>query len=396
MLNRKLLPIFLIVVVDVLGLTIVIPLLPFYAEKFGASPFVAGLVVTTYAVCQLLSGPLLGQLSDRIGRRPVLLVSQVGTLIGFLILGLANSLWMVFLGRFIDGVTAGNLSVAQAVISDQTEPHERAKSFALIGIAFGLGFLVGPAISGFLSQFGYHFPFFAAAGLSALSILATYFLLPRERGTQMVSGPSKLGIFQWGQYTKYFADARMAGLLAQFFLFAVSFGLFLSGFALFAERRFVTGTMPYGPKEVGYIFAYAGFLGLFIQGGFLGRIVAKVGEKRLIVISFSLASAGYALLAFSYERVSLFLAITIFTCGHALLRPSLTSLISQQADRSEQGIVLGLTQALNSFAQIVAPVLGGFLIQFHWLSAWSLSAGAATALGGILAIRHNPRLAHGR
>src|SRR5258708_17679725 len=176
--RSPLLPIFLIVMVDVLGLTIILPLLPFYAERLGASPTVVGLLVSTYAACQLIAGPVLGQISDRTGRRPLLLVSQLGTFIGFLILAWAGSLWIVFLARIIDGLTAGNLSLAQAYISDVTKPEERAKSFGVIGVAFGIGFLIGPAISGFLSVFGYQYPILAAAALSATSILCTYFLLP--------------------------------------------------------------------------------------------------------------------------------------------------------------------------------------------------------------------------
>src|SRR5271169_5526267 len=183
-----LLAIFLIVAVDILGLTIMIPLLPFYAEKLGASPTQVGLLIGVYAACQLVSGPLLGRLSDFTGRKPLLLVSQVGTLIGFLILAFAPSLWVVFIARVIDGATAGNLSLAQAYISDVTRPEERAKSFGVIGIAFGMGFLIGPAISGFLSTYGYQYPIFAAAALSATSILATYFLLPEDARAQR--GPS--------------------------------------------------------------------------------------------------------------------------------------------------------------------------------------------------------------
>src|SRR6059058_1348652 len=170
--------IFLIVLVDVMGLTIILPLLPFYAESFGATPAVVGLIVATYAFCQLIAGPPLGHLSDRVGRRPVLLVSQMGTFAGFLILASARALWMVFLARIIDGLTAGNLTVAQAYISDVTTPENRAKSFGMIGIAFGLGFLIGPAFSGYLAQFSHVYPILAAAGLSFTSIMCTYFLLP--------------------------------------------------------------------------------------------------------------------------------------------------------------------------------------------------------------------------
>src|SRR3989475_9630274 len=220
--RSPLLPIFLIVVVDILGLTIMLPVLPFYAEHFGASPAVVGLLVSTYALCQLVAGPALGSLSDQLGRKPVLIVSQVGTFIGFLILAGANSLWMVFASRIIDGLTAGNLSIAQAYIADVTAPKERARSFAVIGIAFGIGFLVGPGLSGYLSaHYGFQVPILCAAGLSLTSILGTTFLLPsvppRPEGEQPVTaiaalqeaeepaapGGKRLRILDWGAYLRY-------------------------------------------------------------------------------------------------------------------------------------------------------------------------------------------------
>src|SRR5579863_767338 len=203
--RSPLLPIFLIVLVDVLGLTIILPLLPFYAEHFGASATVVGLLISSYACCQLIAGPILGRMSDHMGSRPLLLVSQLGTFIGFLILAYANALWLVFLSRIIDGATAGNLSLAQAYISDVTKPEERAKSFALIGIAFGMGFLLGPGLSGFLAQYSYQYPIFAAAALSATSILSTYFLLPTNVPVAADgSTPRKFTVLDWGNYARYF------------------------------------------------------------------------------------------------------------------------------------------------------------------------------------------------
>src|SRR6202050_5423287 len=204
--SSPLLPIFLIVAVDVLGLTIMIPLLPYYAEKLGAIPLQVGWLIGFYAIFQLISGPLLGRMSDHVGRKPLLIVSQIGTLIGFLVTAFAGSLWVVFLGRIIDGATAGNLSLAQAYISDVTKPEERAKSFGVIGIAFGLGFLIGPAISGFLSQFDYRMPIFAAALMSFCSIMATTFLLPSastappKQAGQTGPGGRRLSLVQWGEY----------------------------------------------------------------------------------------------------------------------------------------------------------------------------------------------------
>src|SRR6185437_10467550 len=196
----------------------------------------------------------------------LLIVSQLGTLAGFLILAFANSLWLVFVSRIIDGLTAGNLSLAQAYIADVTTPENRAKSFGVIGIAFGIGFLIGPATSGYLSQFGYAYPIFAAAFLSASSIFCTATLLPKAEPhlDQGDSGPGgrRLNVFEWKAYAEYFTRPGLGQLLWQFFFFAFSFALFISGFALYAQRRYMYQGHAFGAKEVGYIFAYVGFLGL--------------------------------------------------------------------------------------------------------------------------------------
>lgn len=379
--KSPLIPIFLIVSVDVLGLTIILPLLPFYAEKLGASPAVVGLLVSTYAFCQLIAGPMLGRLSDHTGRKPLLLVSQVGTFIGFIILAYAHVLWIVFLSRVIDGLTAGNLSLAQAYISDVTKPEERAKSFALIGIAFGMGFLIGPGISGYLSQFSYQYPIFAAAALSATSILSTYLLLPST--TPHAGGasvPRKFTIFDWGNYVRYFREPALSPLLWQFFAFTLAFSMFMSGFPLFAERRFVWHGRPFGPKEVGYTYAYLGMLGVILQGGLIGRIVKWLGEVKLVRVGFFFALIGLAALAFTYGIPLLLIVAAVGSGGLGVIRPALTSLITQKASRSEQGVVLGLTQSLASVSSIVSPAIAGLLID-HWLlAAWALLAAAISGV----------------
>jgi DHA1 family tetracycline resistance protein-like MFS transporter len=376
LLKSPLVPIFLIVSVDVLGLTIILPLLPFYAEKFGASPSVVGLLVSTYAFCQLIAGPMLGRMSDHMGRRPLLLVSQLGTFIGFLVLAYANALWLIFLSRVIDGLTAGNLSLAQAYISDVTKPEDRAKSFALIGIAFGMGFLIGPGISGYLSQFSYQYPIFAAAALSATSILATYFLLPSTT-PQAADGatPRKFTVLDWGNYARYFRQPELAPLLWQFFAFTMAFSMFMTGFPLFAERRYQWQGHPFGPKEVGYVYAYLGMLGVILQGGLIGRLVKAFGEMTLVRAGFFLGMVGLAALGFTYSVPLLLLVAAVSSSGTGVIRPALTSLITQKAARSEQGVVLGLTQSLNSIAAIVAPAIGGLLIDHSLLAGWALTAG---------------------
>jgi MFS transporter, DHA1 family, tetracycline resistance protein len=436
--RSPLLPIFLIVLVDVLGLTIVIPLLPIYAERFGASPLVATLLSSCYAACSLLSSPVIGRLSDRHGRRPLLLISQAGTLTGFLILASAGSLLVVFVGRILDGLTAGNLSLAQAYISDHTKPGDRAKAFGIIGIAFGAGFMFGPAISGQLARFGLHVPFLAAAALSATSIACTYTLLPRERPPgrdprpaaavgpaaaappvavdaavaatgATVAAPTaaaavdeppppagrRVGVLDWRVYVEYFRRPGLPSLLAQFFLFQFAFSCFTQNFTLFAERRFTHHGHPWGPTEVGWLFAYTGFLGVVIQGGLIGRLVKKFGEARLVVAGFLATAVAYAGLGLSFSIDPLVAVATVAAFGNGVLRPSLTSRITQSVGRHEQGVVLGISQSLAAIAMTLAPPTGGVLIdQAHrgqgWLVAWASVCAVVSALAFGVALRRRP------
>lgn len=401
-----LLPIFLIVAVDVLGFTIILPLLPFYSERLGASPTVVGALVSMYAICQLIAGPILGQISDRIGRRPMLLVSQVGTLAGFLLLAFSTHVWMLFVARAIDGATAGNLTIAQAYISDVTKPEQRAKSFALIGIAFGFGFLVGPAISGYLAHYGYQAPIFAASALSFTTILCSFFLLPRrepihehnEAATEDPGpGGRRLSLISWGQYRRFFRDQKLARLLAQWLLFSFSFTTFISGFALFAERRYTWNGHPVGVREVGYIFAYNGLLGIIMQGGLVGRMVKWIGEKKIVWVGFVTAAVTYAAIGFTNTIGQLLYVSTVSSVGGAGLRPALTSLISQKAGRREQGVIIGLTQSLMSIAQITAPMIAGLLIdasdKFHdgrYLTIWAVWGGALAGAALFFSPRRDP------
>jgi MFS transporter, DHA1 family, tetracycline resistance protein len=380
-----LLAIFLIVAVDVLGLTIMIPLLPFYAEKLGATPFQVGWLIGAYAACQLISGPLLGRLSDSTGRKPLLLVSQAGTLLGFIITAFAPNLTVLFLARMIDGATAGNLSLAQAYISDITKPEDRAKSFGVIGIAFGIGFLIGPAVSGVLAKSDYRYPVFAAAGLSALSIIATAVLLPKAVPSKDQEG-RRLSLIAWGEYVKYFQQPNLAARLWQFLFFIFPFSMFISGFPLFAERRMTWHGTAFGPEQIGFVYAWVGFLGILTQGPVLGILVKKFGEAALNRVGFAAYAVGYALLAVAHTIPALVIAATVTAFG-GFIRPTLTSLITKAAPRSEQGSVLGLQQSLTSVAQIAAPPFAGILIQHGALTAWGMAAAGISVVGFLLATK---------
>ncbi len=383
----SLLPVFLIVLVDVFGMTLVIPLLAIYAESFSASAVEATLLVTVYAACQLVSGPIIGYASDRIGRKPMLIFSQIGTFIGFIILARATSLWMIYVSRIIDGATAGNLSLAQAYIADNTAPQDRAKSFGLIGIAFGLGFFIGPSITGFLSaRFGLTAPIYLAAAMSATSVIATSLLL---RGGPGHSSPTtdRWAALKLNTYARYFGRPQLRVRLVQFLFYMMSFSMFISGFALFAERRYTWNGQPFGPREIGYVFGGVGLLGIILQGALIGRLVKRYGEASLVVAGFVCLVAGYFLLGATLSVPLLLLTAVITGFGNGVLRPALTSLITHQADRREQGTVLGVSQALMLMASVVIPVVSGLLIEHNMLAAWAWVAAAFALIGWVLTPR---------
>lgn len=381
------LPIFLIVLVDVLGFTIVIPLLALYAEKFGASPLVATTLVSCYAVCSLVSTPIIGRLSDQYGRKRLLMISQAGTCAGFVMLGVSEALWMVFVGRILDRITAGNLSIAQAYISDHTTPENRSKAFGVIGVAFGIGFMFGPAMGGWLGDYGMHVPFIVASCLSLLSMVCTYTMLTDEKppqqdpGKQALPGGKRPGAFDIATYKEYFRRPKLGSLYAQFFLFTFGFSTFTSGFALFAERRF-----HWTAKEVGYLCMYGGLLGILLQGGLIGRLVKRFGEAKLVIAGFISMIVGYAMLGFAETLWFLLVVATITSFGNGILRPVLTSRITQAVGRHEQGVAIGISGSLSSVAMTMAPPAGGALIGHSMLIQWALIPSVVAFLGVIVAL----------
>jgi MFS family permease len=369
-----------------------------------------------YALCSLFSTPVIGRLSDQFGRRRLLLISQAGTCAGFLVLGFAGSLPMVFLGRILDGITAGNLSTAQAYISDHTRPENRARAFGLIGIAFGVGFFFGPALAGWLGHYGVHgavppgqsgeLPFLVAAGLSVISMICSYTLL--EPGVASgaaqptgdaasAPGGKRPAVFDLSIYLDFFRRPGLGSLYLQFFLFTFSFSAFMSGFALFAERRFMTSDGHWTSREVGYLFAYSGFLGIILQGGLLGRLVKRFGEARLALAGFVSVVVAYVALGFIDARLltPLLVVTAISAFGNGVLRPVITSEITQQVGRHEQGVAIGISGSLNSLAMTIAPPIGGSLIGLagplehldpRWLVLWTLLPATAAAIGLIAAL----------
>jgi multidrug resistance protein len=384
----ELMTIFLIVFIDVLGFTVILPLLPFFSESLGASPFVVGMVVSSYGFCQLISGPILGQISDRIGRRPVLLVSQIGTLIGFVVLGLAHRLWMVFLARVIDGITAGNITVAQAYISDVTTPQERTKAMGMIGAAFGLGFILGPAISGVLSRYGHSAPIWASCALSTMSICGSFFFLKDVRKPSSTSNSPQRSRRQ--RYASLLENDAVKAHYFSYFAFAFSFATFVSGLALFCERRLRWEGLPFSAVQVGYVLAYSGLINLCVQTLLLGRLVQRFGEGLLVRTGFAFSAVGLLIIGLSSNVPQFLMGLTLNSLGSALLRPNLTGLISRNVSPQHQGFALGFAQTLLSIAQIICPLISGLMIQREWYLGFTGLAATACMVGLMATIVHAP------
>src|SRR5436190_21320158 len=382
--NRSpLIVIFTTVFIDLVGFGIVIPVLPFYAEStsFNATPRTIGLLFASYSIMQLIFSPILGRLSDKYGRRPVLLLSIIGTGIGFLVLGFATTIFMLFAGRILDGITGGNISTAQAYIADITTKENRAKGMGLIGAAFGLGFIFGPAIGGILSRWGIHVPFFFAAALCFANAALLYFTLPE---TVTANHPAKnlAGSRSFRQLFRSLRQPRLAFVLVIYFLFVVAFSIMTTSFSLYTMFRF-----GYDAQHTGYVFAYVGLIAVVIQGGLIGRLVKRFGELPLVIVG----ALCFAISLFAVPFVSpaagglaaLLVGGGVFSMGNSLATPALTSLASKSVGAAEQGVVLGVTQSAASLARAVGPTLAAVLIsssiahlgadgELHYMSDHSL------------------------
>jgi DHA1 family tetracycline resistance protein-like MFS transporter len=361
--RSPLIVIFTTVFIDLVGFGIVIPVLPFYAEgtAFNATPRMVGLLFASYSIMQLIFSPILGGLSDKYGRRPVLLLSIIGTGIGFMVLGLATTVWMLFIGRILDGVTGGNISTAQAYIADITTEENRAKGMGLIGAAFGLGFIFGPAIGGILSHWGIHVPFFFAAALCFANAVLLYFRLPETVTADHPAKNSAAGGRSLRHIIDSLKDPKLAFVLVIYFLFIVAFSIMTSAFSFYTMFRF-----GYDAQHTGYLFAYVGVIAVIIQGGLIGRLVKRFGELPLVIAG----ALCFAISLFAVPFVgpaagglgALLLGGGVFSMGNSLATPALTSLASKSAGPEKQGIILGVTQSTASLARAVGPSLTALLI----------------------------------
>lgn len=360
--TKPLVLIFITVFIDLVGFGIVIPALPYYVEGegFRATPFEIGLLFASYSLMQFIFSPILGSLSDKIGRRPILFFSLLGSAVGYLLIGYAFALWMVFAGRIISGITGGNISTAQAYIADVTTRENRAKGMGLFGAMFGLGFIFGPAIGGILSRFGIGVPFLFAAALSLANAVLVYFILP-ETVNKDAAAVNKSRRNRFVELFDALRDSRFGTLTAVYFFLVTSFSIMTYAFVLYTIQRF-----GYTAEQNGYIFAFIGILAVIFQGGVFNTLVGKFGENVLTVGGSVMMAASLFLIPFigpqSGGLVGLLATIALLAIGNSMASPALTSLASKISDQSEQGKSLGVMQSGASLARAIGPAIGGVLL----------------------------------
>ena len=378
--NRPLLIIFLTILVNLIGFGIIIPLLPFYAQTFGASPLAIGLLFASFSLAQLIASPLLGHWSDTWGRRPVLILSLAGTVVSFVMLAVAHSLTMLFAARVVDGLSGGNITTARAYIGDIATDENRAKYFGMLGAAFGLGFVIGPALSALFAHISYTAPIWAAAAITVLATLLAWFWLPEtvHRVEATVGSP-------WKALRELSGRPALRVLFAIDFLYWGSFAVYQTTFALFGARRF-----GFDATHTGYILAAFGVLGVIVQGVLVGPIVKRLGEKRTLVVGLILAALSWGGSALVYS-VPFFLAMLVPAAfGLGFCNPSLVSLVSAAAGKHEQGRVQGAAGALESLGRTIGPVWGNGLLQVAGEGAAYGSAALVLLATAALTTRYTP------
>jgi DHA1 family tetracycline resistance protein-like MFS transporter len=351
--TRPLLVIFLTIFVNLIGFGIIIPLLPFYAETFGASPLVIGLLFAVFSVCQLVAAPILGDWSDRYGRRPILIFSLLGTVASFVLLALARSITMLFIARIVDGLSGGNISTARAYVADVTEPKDRARAYGLIGMAFGLGFIFGPALSGLLVKVGITAPIWAAAALTLVAAAVAWLWLPEtvhraQAGTGMPfrNLPALLG------------RPALGRVLLIDFVYWFAFAIFQTTFALFTARRF-----RFDASQTGYFFSAFGILGAVVQGGVIRPVVHRLGDKPTFIVGLACSALGLVAATLTHSVAVFALTLVPLALGMGFGHPTISSLVSRAARGDEQGRVQGAASAVESLGRTVGPVWGNASLQ---------------------------------
>ncbi len=381
-----LLTVFIVVLIDLMGFGIVLPLLPFYASKFNASAVSIGLLYSIYSLAQLIFSPIWGSFSDKVGRRPVMLLSTFGAMCAYLLFAFSNSLAVLFLSRLIAGVMGGNISTAQAYVADVTEHKDRAKGMGMIGAAFGIGFVIGPALATFLIHPAFHrlfdhmgftslsnlidqnkyaIPGLVASAFSLLSFILVLFKLPESLDKKLLNDNERVmraSIFSrkfWKALTEQkTTSGKNVLFLLMLCMLLLSFGQssLYSAFPLFCKKIF-----DLSAQKVGMQFVYMGLTAVLIQGGMIRPLEKKFGEKKLFIVGSILMVAGLALIPFAGSTKIMTAYLLLMTVGASLNGPTLTSLISKQSDPSKIGSTMGTSQGFSALGRVIGPTWGGAL-----------------------------------
>lgn len=366
--------VFLTALIDMIGFGIVIPILPYFAEHLGASPVEIGLLTGSYLFMQLVTSPLWGRWSDRIGRRPVLIMCLIGSTGAYLLFAFAGSLAMILVARVIGGTLAGKFSTLQAIIADITDHENRAKGMGYFGAAFGLGFIIGPVLGGLLGEAGYQLPLLVAAALAAISAIAAALWLgeslPAERRGRTHTLRTVRDLIDEFNESNGLARCFVLG-----FLFNFAFSILYVTFALFVERR-----LDFHTRETGYLFGFMGIISAMLQGGMMGKLSRTYSDQRLILTGLLTTAVGFILLSVAGELLMLLAAITAIAVGSALLTPALSAHVSKLAGVDEQGQVMGYFQSIGTLARMLGMILGGavFIEPYIYLP---FAVGAIVLLG---------------
>ncbi|MBF0445052.1 MAG: MFS transporter [Magnetococcales bacterium] len=357
--------IFFTVFLDLLGFGIVLPLMPLYASdpRFAASPAQIGWLMAIYSIMQFIFAPLWGRFSDRIGRRPVLIIGLFGSCLSYLVYGLAGSLTMLFVGRAVAGIMGANISVAQAAMADLTSHKERAKAMGMIGAAFGLGFILGPAMGGFLSEYGLAIPPLVAAVITGLNGVAAIFLLAETRDPKHHNGdlPKAIAYHPFAP-SRWKMEAQYSSVLA----ICTLMGLFIAMFSAFEVVLPLWGhdVIGWNMVDIGWVFVYVGVVAVIVQGGIIRRLTPKIGEKKTTTLGLVLVGVGLAILG-QWGRELVWVALALIAAGSGFVHPGFSSLVSINSDAAKQGMMMGLFQSMSALGRGVGPVVGGYIYGSH-------------------------------
>jgi multidrug resistance protein len=359
-------PILGITFIDILGFSILLPILPFYVEHFHASYIVVGILFSVFAFCQFVGGPVWGNVSDRIGRKRVLIVSQIGATIGWTMLAFAPSLPWVFLARIIEGFSGGNISVTQAYVADRIEPEQRTRAFAYVGAAFSAGFVLGPAAGGLLlAHYGYTLPFLLAAALQLVTLLVTIFFLPENVAEKAEAGPSAT----FGDIVRYLGDASVAPVLVQKFAYALGLYAWFAVFALVLQQ-----VAHFGPSETSYFFAFFGVVSVVLQLAVVGRVTERLGVRRASNLGFAAACVFFTIVPLFRGSLALAAMFALFSFAMAMSNATLPALITDASPERVRGTILGVGSSLDAISGVIMPTISTAVLTFYgpsWTGAIS-------------------------